>query len=756
MEIQVQIQYDYQDGDGRTVHSVVRSGDKDFFRVRELEGKKINNWDGVQVVPFNLPEIQEKTAVILVEGEKDVLTLKELGVPATTIPGGSNGWGPLIKRQPDFCQKYFNGKTIIIIPDNDPPGEKYMEAGAGFLSSGGAVVHTCSICEEMDKGADITDWVQINKPNKETLLDSIELHTNLWKPPLSTKLDSPLNVMDVLKAPVADDSQQDIVAVFNHVTQGAGSWSGDTFNRTCPVHEDKKASLSITMGQDKILMRCHAGCNFGTICEGLGIKPKHTFKTTQGHLRSKQQEAIGPRPGELSKICDEILNTDEPEEFTGVKAPIMEDYVNGISGLTDAHPVIIYSTALASIGAQAQTRLVIQKGTYYVRLHPNIWALSVAESGTYKTTALNAGAAPLVKRERVVLDEIVEHQLNINRLMDEGVDENDPDVAIYRNRMEEAEGKRRKLPDKSSWEACLDRIEKSGGGIWLLSEFGAWLSGLEKSYNQGFKQTITELYDVPDTYEESTRAHGTRILTKPFISISGVSTIEFLSGLLSKEDASTGFLARFLLFRPPAKNTVPDALPGTARNEEDLESYHLLQEIYKQLSYMTVPLEYKFSSSAKKLFTEYHKSMYDRFYKLPEGERFWMEPFIKRLGPSALKIAMVSPFLIQSAQDIIDEHAMMSGISLVSYSEICTRFLFRRELGESEFQRKARIVKEYIAKRGGTVKSGPLFSSHILGGGTKEYTNMCESLEARGEILVERIDGTIKPHSKITLVDTKG
>ena len=65
-------------------------------------------------------------------------------------------------------------------------------------------------------------------------------------------------------------------------------------------------------------------------------------------------------------------------------------------------------------------------------------------------------------------------------------------------------------------------------------------------------------------------------------------------------------------------------------------------------------------------------------------------------------------------------------------------------------------MKEYIAKRGGTVKSGALFSSHILEGGTKEYTNMCESLEARGEVLVERIDGNIKPHSKITLVDIKG
>ena len=752
----MQIQYDYKDGDGRIVHSVIRTENKDFFRVREVNGEKISNWDGVQIVPFNLPEIYEKTAVILVEGEKDVQTLKNLGIPATTIPGGSNGWGPLIKKQPDFCQKYFNGKTVIIIPDNDPPGEKYMETGAQFLSDGGAVVHTCPICVEMDKGADITDWIEINKPDRETFMDTVEFNMNLWEPKKPTlSLDSPIHVSDELKS-ASSETQYDISAVFNQITQGAGSWSGDTFNRKCPAHEDRKASLSITMGEDKILMRCHAGCSFSNICNGLGIKPKHTFKTGRAHLKAKQQQIPGPRPGELSKICDEILNTDEPEEFTGVKAPIMEEYVKGISRLTDAHPVIIYSTALASVGAQAQTRLVIQKGTYYVRLYPNIWTLSVAESGTYKTTALNAGAAPLVKREKEIIDEIVEHSANINRLIEDGVDDDDPDVAVYRNRLEDAESRRRKLPDKSSWEACLDRIEKSGGGIWLLSEFGAWLSGLERTYNQGFKQTITELYDVPDAYEESTRTHGTRILTKPFISISGVSTIEFLSGLLSKEDASTGFLARFLLFRPPAKNAVPEALPGTSEKEEDLESYNLLQEIYRQLSHMTVPLEYKLSSQAKKIFGEYHQSMYDRFFKMTDVERFWMEPFIKRLGPSALKIAMVSQFLIQSEQDVIDEHAMMTGISLTSYSEICTRFLFRRELGESEFQRKARCVKEYIANREGVVKKAQLYASHILAGGKKEYDNMCESLEERGEIIIETLEGKSRPHSKIMLVDTKG
>ena len=750
-----QIRYDYRDGDGRVVHSVIKTPDKNFYRVREVEGKDIPNWDGIQVVPFNLPEIMEKPAVVLVEGEKDVLNLKELGVPATTIPGGSNGWGPLMKKQPDFCRKYFNGKTIIIIPDNDPPGQKYMESGAEFLSDGGAVVHTCTICEKLEKGADVTDWIDANKPDRETFLDVLTTKTVLWAPKEKISiLDSPVHVSDELKSPSAK-VQYDIAAVFTQITSDGGSWSGETFNRKCPAHDDKKASLSITLAEDKILMRCHAGCNFNNICDGLGIKPHQTFRTGQAHLKTRQQEMPGPRPEELEKICKEILNTDEPEEFNGIKAPIMDEYVTGVAGLTDAHPVIVYATALASVGAQAQTRLVIQKGTYYVRLYPNLWALSIAESGMYKTTALNSGAAPLMEREKEVVSEIVDMERIITKLINDGAEERDGEVLQYKQQLEEAESRRRKLPDKSSWEACLDRIDNCGGGIWLLSEFGAWLSGLERTFNQGFKQTVTELYDVPDAYEESTRTRGTRILTKPFISISGVSTIEFLSGLLSREDASTGFLARFILLRPPAKKVVPDALPETTKREEDLESYKLLQEVYRQLSYMTVPLEYKIDSKAKKMFGEYHLAMFERFYKMSDPEQFWMEPFIKRLGPNALKIAMISQFLLESHSDVIDEHAMMAGISLASYSEICTRFLFRRELGESDFQRKARCIKEYLAKYHGTVAKGKLTASHILDGGKAEYNYVLESLEDRGEILIEKIDGKWRPHSKITLVDTK-
>ena len=753
----MQTRYDYRDGDGRIVCSVIRTPEKEFYRVRKVDGKDIHNWDGIQVVPFNLPEIINKPAVFLVEGEKDVLKLRSLQLPATTIPGGSNAWNPLMKKQPDFCRKYFGGKTVIIIPDNDDPGKKFMDTGAQYLTDGGAIVHSLEICEGMQKGADISDWLDKNEADQETLLSVMDGKVKVWEPPAATTsiLDQPIQVSDELRKPT-NSTEYDIHTVFNGIVSSSnGSWSSDhrTYNCNCPAHQDKRASLSVSMAEDKILLYCHKGCDFNSICDGLGVKPHHTFKTGRAHLESRLENVKGPEPGELEKVCKEILETDEPEDFTGIKPPILDDYVKGVTTLTDAHPVIIYATALAALGAQAQTRFVIPKGSYYVRLFPNIWTLAVAESGTFKTTALNAGAAPRMEREREIVGDIIDIGKAMTRLLADGAEADDPEVAQMRHQLEELEGRRRRLPDKSSWEACIDRIDSCGGGIWTLSEFGAWLSTLEKSYNQGFKQTITELYDVPENYEEATRNHGTRLLQRPFISISGVSTIEFLSGLVSQKDAATGFLARFLLLRPPPRHAVPDALPSNNKSEQDLESYHLLQEVYRQIASMTVPIEFTIGEDATMAFNDYHKSMFDRFYKMKESEREWMEPFIKRFGANALKVAMVSQFLINSSENVISGHAMMAGISLASYSEICTRFLFRRELGETDFQRKARVVIAFLANHNGTCTRRQLYSSKTLGGGAKDYDYVLRSLIEQGRVIVEAESEKWKPHSKVCLVN---
>ena len=54
---------------------------------------------------------------------------------------------------------------------------------------------------------------------------------------------------------------------------GTGKWQA-----RCPAHEDRRPSLSVTIGDDgKLLLYCHGGCSFDEICRALGIQPRELF-----------------------------------------------------------------------------------------------------------------------------------------------------------------------------------------------------------------------------------------------------------------------------------------------------------------------------------------------------------------------------------------------------------------------------------------------------------------------------------------------
>jgi len=64
--------------------------------------------------------------------------------------------------------------------------------------------------------------------------------------------------------------------VLNRVSGARKCGSG--FIARCPSHDDRRASLSIATGSDgKILLRCHAGCSFHSICEALGVRESELF-----------------------------------------------------------------------------------------------------------------------------------------------------------------------------------------------------------------------------------------------------------------------------------------------------------------------------------------------------------------------------------------------------------------------------------------------------------------------------------------------
>lgn len=117
-KLKIKTIYDYRDESGKLVYQVVRLEPKDF-RPRRPDGIGRWIWDlkGVDRVLYRLPELIADDSdgwIFIVEGEADVDNLRALGLTVTSNVGGAGKW------RKEYA-KYFKGRKVCIIPDNDPP-----------------------------------------------------------------------------------------------------------------------------------------------------------------------------------------------------------------------------------------------------------------------------------------------------------------------------------------------------------------------------------------------------------------------------------------------------------------------------------------------------------------------------------------------------------------------------------------------------------------------------------------------------------
>jgi hypothetical protein len=116
--------YDYTDEDGEQLFQVCRFEPKDF-RQRRLDGNGGWLWQlgETRRVVYRLPEVLEAASlgkpIFIVEGEKAADALVRLGVTATCSPGGAGKW------RSEYGQHLAGAGDVIILPDNDGPGEKH-------------------------------------------------------------------------------------------------------------------------------------------------------------------------------------------------------------------------------------------------------------------------------------------------------------------------------------------------------------------------------------------------------------------------------------------------------------------------------------------------------------------------------------------------------------------------------------------------------------------------------------------------------
>lgn len=140
--------YGYTDEHGKLLYEVVRYEPKDF---KQRRPNGCGGWDwqkGERQVLYRLPEVLEAPIVFVVEGERDVETLREHGFVATTNAGGARA------RWLSTYTETLRGREVILIPDRDEPG--YTRAKLIARSLVGNVARLVYL--DLESGKDITDW----------------------------------------------------------------------------------------------------------------------------------------------------------------------------------------------------------------------------------------------------------------------------------------------------------------------------------------------------------------------------------------------------------------------------------------------------------------------------------------------------------------------------------------------------------------------------------------------------------------------
>jgi archaellum biogenesis ATPase FlaH len=152
--------YVYKDENGVMLYEKLRYPGKRFVQRRPNgKGGWITNLEGIQQVPYCLPELMAATLldrelpVILTEGEKDCDNVRRLGFPAVS---SFKNW----KRS---FNQYIKGRPVYLIMDKDLAGWKQAEETAAMIESEAASVKIVDLFPGValtySRGFDVSDWI---------------------------------------------------------------------------------------------------------------------------------------------------------------------------------------------------------------------------------------------------------------------------------------------------------------------------------------------------------------------------------------------------------------------------------------------------------------------------------------------------------------------------------------------------------------------------------------------------------------------
>lgn len=163
--------YRYDDEQGNLVATKHRKSDKSFLW-QNAEGAWTTR--GLALPLFGLPDLMRSRPgqiVCIAEGEKDVLSLRKMGMIATCNPHGAsrNDTPKWTQADTEWLRAHLPDRQFLIFADNDEAGHKHAEVIYHSLQRAGLSVRYAQM-EGLGKGEDISDWLQ-----RHTVADFQEL-----------------------------------------------------------------------------------------------------------------------------------------------------------------------------------------------------------------------------------------------------------------------------------------------------------------------------------------------------------------------------------------------------------------------------------------------------------------------------------------------------------------------------------------------------------------------------------------------------
>jgi len=430
----------------------------------------------------------------------------------------------------------------------------------------------------------------------------------------------------------------------------------------------------------------------------------------------EQEQSFGASAAQLPIALD-------PETFVPFPVHVLprplSDFIKTVAASIGCDPSFVALPVLTVCAAAiGNTRRLVVKDGWQV---PSIlWGVIVGESGTLKSPALKAAQKPIQERQQQWFKKYHEEIAAFEAAEEERKQRmKHPLVPAGEVPVEKVVPIRQRcLVSDATIEGLVSVLSDNWRGVLLIrDELAGWIGSFDK-YNARGKASADaghwlSLYNGASiTVDRKTGDRPTVFVPQPAVSICGGIQPGILDKMIGSEHRDNGLLSRLLLAFPPRrqKQWTDASIPQEIEAGYDAHVCGLLNLKGNVFDEEPSPQKVRLSTEASDLFKQYvDRNGAEQFKYTGDLAAAW-----SKLEEIPARLALVIHCVRCVAGDcsdplICDADSMRAGIELATWFKNETLRVYRR-MAESSDQRRRRELCEWIAQKGGRVRSRELVS----------------------------------------------